>query len=49
MSLLWLYFLANIMIDILNVIIVVTDVDESYIGLTFLSVGNTVSGILNGK
>ena len=44
MSLLWLYFLANMIIDILEVVILATEIEDSYIGLTFLAVGNSVAG-----
>lgn len=46
MSLIWLYILVNIVIDILQVMIMATDIDDSYIGLTFLAMGNSVSGRL---
>jgi Ca2+/Na+ antiporter len=44
MSLLWLYFLANMIIDILEVVILATEIEDSYIGLTFLAIGNSIAG-----
>jgi len=45
MSLLWLYFLASMILDIFELVILVTDIDDSYVGLTFLATGNSVAGI----
>ena len=45
MALLWLYFLANMIIDILEVVILATEIEDAYIGLTFLAIGNSVAGM----
>ena len=31
-------------LDIFEVVILITDIDDSYIGLTFIAIGNSISG-----
>ena len=42
MSMVWIYFLANVIVDLLVLFGIMTDVSASMLGLTVLSWGNSV-------
>lgn len=45
-SLIWLYMFSNILIDYIRFVILITGIDNSYVGLTFLALGGSLGGRL---
>eukprot|EP00826_Nyctotherus_ovalis_P040777 TRINITY_DN4044_c0_g3_i1.p1 TRINITY_DN4044_c0_g3~~TRINITY_DN4044_c0_g3_i1.p1 ORF type:complete len:161 (-),score=7.03 TRINITY_DN4044_c0_g3_i1:514-996(-) len=43
-SLIWLYMFTNILIDFIRFVILITGIDSSYVGLTFLALGGSLGG-----
>jgi len=48
-SLLWLNEAAQILIDFIYFIQLITGINKTYLGLSFLAVGNSLSGKINFK
>jgi sodium/potassium/calcium exchanger 6 len=46
MGLMWTYILSDILIDLLNVFSVIFKLDNSYMGITVLGIGNSLPDAL---
>jgi Ca2+/Na+ antiporter len=47
MSIVWIWFIANLIVDLLALIGVVSGIPPAYLGLTLIGVGNSVGGYCN--
>ena len=46
MSLIWIYFIANILISLLMTISALMNINESFLGMTILTYGNSISDLM---
>jgi sodium/potassium/calcium exchanger 6 len=49
MSMLWVYMLANLIVDIIELFDIISGVSAALIGLTILSWGNSVGDLFTSK
>ena len=46
MSMFWIWYFANFLIDILNFIGEIFEIPDMFLGMTVLAIGNSLPGIL---
>ena len=46
MSLIWIWFIANILISLLMTISTLMNINESFLGMTILTYGNSISDLM---